>query len=105
MALNYINEDYPVDKIAGKIEEETGSRVLPLKADVSKEGEVKKMFSETINRLGTVDILVNNAGIQKDEPFDEKSLEKWQKVLDVNLTGQFLCSRQPGMKKIIKFLE
>ena len=64
------------------------------KADVSKEQEVKAMFAETIGRWGTVDILVNNAGLQKDSAFHEMSLDEWNRVLGINLTGQFLCARE-----------
>jgi glucose 1-dehydrogenase len=52
------------------------------------------MFTDTIAQFGTVDILVNNAGLQKDAPFETMSLEHWNFVLGVNLTGQFLCSRE-----------
>jgi glucose 1-dehydrogenase len=62
--------------------------------DVSKEADVQKMFVDTIQKYGTVDILINNAGLQKDAPFEEMSLEKWNFVLSVNLTGQFLCARE-----------
>jgi glucose 1-dehydrogenase len=62
--------------------------------DVSKEGEVQKMFADVIAQFGTVDILVNNAGLQKDAPFQDMSLEQWNYVLGVNLTGQFLCARE-----------
>ncbi len=62
--------------------------------DVSRENEVQKMFADTIQQFGTVDILINNAGLQKDAPFDEMTLEQWNFVLSVNLTGQFLCARE-----------
>jgi len=63
-------------------------------ADVSKEADVQKMFADTIKQFGTVDILVNNAGLQKDAPFEEMTLDNWNFVLSVNLTGQFLCARE-----------
>jgi glucose 1-dehydrogenase len=63
-------------------------------ADVSKEDQVINMFEGVIKQFGTVDILVNNAGIQKDAPFEKMSLESWNAVLNVNLTGQFLCARE-----------
>ena len=63
-------------------------------ADVSKEDQVLNMFAGVIKQFGTVDILVNNAGIQKDAPFEKMSLESWNAVLNVNLTGQFLCARE-----------
>jgi len=62
--------------------------------DVSKEEEVQKMFSDTIQKYGTVDILINNAGLQRDSPFDKMTLEQWNYVISVNLTGQFLCARE-----------
>jgi len=62
--------------------------------DVSKEDQVQKMFADTIQQYGTVDILINNAGLQKDSPFESMSLEQWNFVLGVNLTGQFLCARE-----------
>jgi glucose 1-dehydrogenase len=70
-------------------------------ADVSREEEVRSMFRETIERFGTVDILVNNAGLQKDSPFHEMSLAEWNRVLAINLTGQFLCARE-AIKEFLK---
>jgi glucose 1-dehydrogenase len=71
-----------------------GGRAITYKCDVSKEEEVKKMFADAVAQFGTVDILVNNAGLQKDAPFTEMTLEQWNFVLRVNLTGQFLCARE-----------
>lgn len=62
-------------------------------ADVSQEQQVEAMFTEAVQRFGTVHILVNNAGIQDGAAFADMSLEQWQRVLSVNLTGQFLCAR------------
>jgi len=52
------------------------------------------MFEKIVKDFGTIDILVNNAGLQKDAPFDEMTLEQWNTVINVNLTGQFLCARE-----------
>lgn len=68
--------------------------VLEVKADVSKEADVLAMFSQARAELGSVDILINNSGIEEDVAFDEMTLAQWQKVIDVNLTGQFLCARE-----------
>ncbi|MEP6595955.1 MAG: SDR family oxidoreductase [Ginsengibacter sp.] len=73
---------------------ENGGTAISYKCDVSKEDEVKQMFAETISQFGTVDILINNAGLQKDAPFTEMTLDQWNYVLGVNLTGQFLCARE-----------
>lgn len=71
-----------------------GGVAISYQADVSKEQDVKSMFTEVISRFGTVDILINNAGLQKDAPFTEMTLDQWNFVLNVNLTGQFLCARE-----------
>lgn len=71
-----------------------GGTAISYRCDVSKEDEVIQMFSDVIKQYGTVDILVNNAGLQKDAPFTEMTLEQWNFVLGVNLTGQFLCARE-----------
>jgi glucose 1-dehydrogenase len=71
-----------------------GSRAYAHQADVSNEGQVQDMFQRMFREFGTIDILINNAGVQKDAPFDQMTLEQWNRVLAVNLTGQFLCARE-----------
>src|SRR5882672_9520150 len=71
-----------------------GGKGMTAQCDVSKEADVQKMFADTIKAYGTVDILINNAGLQKDSPFEEMTLDQWNFVLSVNLTGQFLCARE-----------
>ncbi|MFC0771965.1 SDR family oxidoreductase [Terrimonas alba] len=78
-----------VDEIAAN-----GGVAISYQADVSKEADVQQMFADVIGQFGTVDILVNNAGLQKDAPFTEMTLDQWNFVLGVNLTGQFLCARE-----------
>jgi glucose 1-dehydrogenase len=70
-----------------------GGRAIVVACDVSKEDQVDAMFAQTIATFGTVDILINNAGWQKDSAFEDMTLAQWQAVIDVNLTGQFLCAR------------
>jgi glucose 1-dehydrogenase len=72
----------------------SGGAGMTAMCDVSKEAEVQKMFADTVSQYGTVDILINNAGLQKDSPFETMTLEQWNFVLSVNLTGQFLCARE-----------
>ncbi|MDX1981249.1 MAG: SDR family oxidoreductase, partial [Bryobacteraceae bacterium] len=60
----------------------------------SKEPEVLSMFEDMFHAYGGIDILVNNAGLQKDASFHDMTLEQWNTVISVNLTGQFLCSRE-----------
>jgi len=73
-----------------------GRRCLPLKADVSREEEVKKMVEEALGEFGRIDILVNNAGINYREASEDYPLDEWERVLSVNLTGVFLCCREVG---------
>jgi NAD(P)-dependent dehydrogenase (short-subunit alcohol dehydrogenase family) len=69
-------------------------RGLAAVADVTAEADVARLFSETIDRFGRVDLLFNNAGTgAPPKPFDELTLADWQRVVDVNLTGSFLCAR------------
>ena len=71
-----------------------GGKALGYQCDVSKEDQVIKMFADVREQFGTVDILLNNAGLQRDASFTEMTLEQWNFVLGVNLTGQFLCARE-----------
>lgn len=93
VAVNYRGGAEKAAEVVGEIEA-LGRRGLAVQADVSKEDDVKAMFAEVIDAFGTVDILVNNAGLQQDAPFAEMTLEQWNKVIGVNLTGQFLCTRE-----------
>ncbi len=72
----------------------TGGKSISYQCDVSKEDQVIKMFADVVAQFGTVDILINNAGLQRDAKFHEMTLAQWQLVIDVNLTGQFLCARE-----------
>jgi glucose 1-dehydrogenase len=83
----------PAEEIAHQIEA-CGRRVIAIKADVSKEDQVLAMFATAINHFDTLHIVVNNAGLKRDAPFDQMSLEQWNTVIGVNLTGQFLCGRE-----------
>ena len=76
----YINENYPV-------------KTLCIKCDISKEEEVEEMFNKIIDEFGSIDILVNNASICKDTLFNDIKVIEFQRILDVNLIGTFLCSK------------
>jgi glucose 1-dehydrogenase len=71
-----------------------GCKDLIVQADISKEDQVQEMFAKVIDSLGSIDILVNNAGIQKPSPSHEVELADFDRVLNVNLRGAFLCSRE-----------
>jgi glucose 1-dehydrogenase len=91
--LNYRSGDEDAVRVAEEAAR-CGSKVLPHKADVSSEEEVQRMFARMFQELGTIDILVNNAGLQQDAKVEEMTLKQWQTVINVNLTGQFLCARE-----------
>lgn len=79
---------------------DAGGQAFSFKADVSNEEQVLAMFQEALKQFGSVDILVSNAGVQKDAPFLEMSLDYWHRVLDINLTGGFLCAREAAKQFI-----
>jgi len=91
--INWFADEAATEDVTKQIGAQ-GVRGLSYRADVSREAEVAAMFSFAKKELGTVDIVVNNAGMQQDAPFDEMTLEQWERVLAVNLTGQFLCARE-----------
>jgi glucose 1-dehydrogenase len=74
--------------------EADGGQAMALQADVAREDDVRRMFGEFVAVSGRVDIVVANAGIQQDAPIAGMTLTQWRTVLDVNLTGQFLCARE-----------
>ncbi|HTI97829.1 MAG TPA: SDR family oxidoreductase [Dongiaceae bacterium] len=93
VVVNYVSHPEAAEEV---VKEATacGVKAMACRADVSNEAEVQAMFQKMFREFGTIDILVNNAGLQKDAPFDQMSLADWQFVLNVNLTGQFLCARE-----------
>lgn len=93
VAVNYLGSRRDAEAVAAQIAS-CGSHAICMPADVSREPQVRALFRDAIAALGSIDILVNNAGIQQDALLHEMSLTQWQKVIDVNLTGQFLCARE-----------
>ncbi|MFQ5829531.1 MAG: glucose 1-dehydrogenase [Candidatus Methylomirabilia bacterium] len=84
-----------VDKIKA-----SGTEAIAIRGDVCREDEVQAMFGQMFQTWGTIDILVSNAGLQSDAPFIEMTLEQWNSVLGVNLTGMFLCAREAAREMI-----
>jgi glucose 1-dehydrogenase len=93
VVVNYTSNADAATEVQKEITANGGTGII-VKADVSREEEVKAMFNETISTFGRLDVLVSNAGLQQDSSFLEMTLQQWQKVIDVNLTGQFLCCRE-----------
>lgn len=99
VVINYVGNPRGAEEAAAEIEA-SGGKAIIYKADVSQEDQVKAMFMAAIETFGTVDILVNNAGLQKDANLVDMSLEDWNFVISVNLTGQFLCAREAAREFI-----
>jgi len=93
VGVNYRSDPEGAEQVVAAIRD-AGGRAIALKADVSSEADVQAMFTKFCDAAGRIDILVANAGIQQDAPFAEMTLDQWRRVLDVNLTGQFLCARE-----------
>lgn len=93
VVVNYVDSDDAANAVVEEIRK-AGSKAYAHKADVSSEDQVAAMFARMKQEFGTIDILVSNAGLQRDSAFHEMTLAQWNKVLDVNLTGQFLCARE-----------
>jgi glucose 1-dehydrogenase len=92
VVVNYVSSPEKAQALVDEIKAHGGDAVA-IRADVSMESQVEDMFQEMCRLYGSIDILVNNAGLQKDAALHKMSLRDWQHVIDVNLTGQFLCAR------------
>jgi len=93
IVVNYIGDPAAAEEVAHQIES-FGSRAIAIEADVSKEDQVQAMFAKAVSHFGTLHVVVSNAGLQRDAPFDQMTLEQWETVIGVNLTGQFLTARE-----------
>lgn len=95
--INYVGDEAAAKAV---VEEATHcgctnrGRAIAHRADVSDEAAVVDMFARARDEFGTLDIVVNNAGLQQDAPIEDMTLAQWQRVINVNLTGQFLCARE-----------
>jgi glucose 1-dehydrogenase len=93
VVVNYHSDGDEAERVVAAIRQ-TGGEALAIQCDVSREDEVQAMFAQAIEHFGTLDILINNAGLQQDAPFHQMTLRQWERVIGVNLTGQFLCARE-----------
>jgi glucose 1-dehydrogenase len=93
VVVNYRSHPEEAERVVHAIRE-GGSEAIAVQADVSREADVQAMFAEARRVFGTIDILIDNAGMQRDGAFHDMTLEQWNAVIGVNLTGQFLCARE-----------
>jgi glucose 1-dehydrogenase len=94
VVINDLEPNMDAAKAAVQQIEKAGGRAITVAGDVSREADVQALFARAIDAFGTIHILFSNAGIQRDAPLVDMTLAQWQKVIDVNLTGQFLCARE-----------
>ena len=92
VVVNYAQSSRAAEEVVTEIEK-NGGNAIALKADVSKTEEVDSLIEQTLKTFGRIDILVNNAGITRDTLLLRMKLEDWQAVIDLNLTGVFLCTK------------
>ncbi len=93
VGINYRSGARAAEAIVNRISDAGGSAIA-IEADVTREADVQSMMSRFVAATGRLDILVANAGVQVDAPTIDMTVEQWRHVLDVNLTGQFLCARE-----------
>ncbi|MCP5492794.1 MAG: SDR family oxidoreductase [Chlamydiales bacterium] len=91
--VNYGHHEEGALEAVAKIEA-AGSKAIACQADVGQEDQIIKMFQTMKETFGRIDILVNNAGLQRDHPVAEMTADEWNKVISVNLTGQFISARE-----------
>lgn len=92
VVVNYARSSEAADQLVAEITA-NGGQALAVQADVSQADQVNALVATTLEKLGRIDILVNNAGITRDTLLLRMKLEDWQAVIDLNLTGVFLCTR------------
>lgn len=99
VVVNYVSHPEDAERVVAELKTQ-GVTAMAIRADVSREAEVRSMFEEMIGAWGTIDILVSNAGLQRDAALVDMTLEQWNTVLGVNLTGTFLCVREAAREMI-----
>lgn len=100
VAINWVVGEEAALAVVKEVES-YGVKAFAVQADVGVEPQVQDMFKKVIGYFGSLDILINNAGLQRDAKITDMTLAQWQKVIDVNLTGQFLCARE-AVREFIK---
>ena len=85
---------HEAERVAREVQDLANCDSIAIIADISQEADCIRLIDETVKHYGRIDVLVNNAGIQQDVPFEDTSTQLWQKIIAVDLTGPFVCSRE-----------
>lgn len=93
VTVNYHSQAEPAEALVQRITGR-GGRAIAVQGDVSKEADVVRMFDAVGDAFWRIDVLVANSGVQKDAAIADMTLADWKAVIDINLTGQFLCARE-----------
>lgn len=96
VVINYVSSEDKAKELEQEIKDNYKVETLLIKADISKEEDVLKLLNETKNKWGRIDVLVNNAGIAIDTTLEDKTVDNFRRILDVNLIGTFLCCKHVG---------
>ena len=97
--VNYLQNKKTADEVVEKIQA-MGRKALAVRANVGKQTEVKSMFLEMDSYFGQIDILINNAGTGKLIPLEEMTMDFWNSILEIDLTGPFLCAQAAAVRMI-----
>jgi glucose 1-dehydrogenase len=93
VVVNYVVNPEAAEEVANEIRA-VGQGAMTFQANVADEGQVQAMFAAAVREFGTIDILASNAGVERNAPFHEMTVSQWDAVMNVNLRGAFLCSRE-----------
>jgi glucose 1-dehydrogenase len=100
VVVDYVGTSKPAEKVVADIEN-FGGRACAIEADISKPDDVARLMQGTVKAYGAVDIAINNAGIEEKHPFLDMPFDVWKRVMDINLTGAWLCS-QAAAKQMVR---
>lgn len=98
VVINYVNDFTAANNLAKELQEKYHVKTIIIKADVSKEEEVKELVNRTLKEFGKIDCLINNAGIAIDTTLEDKTVANFQKILDINLIGTYLMCKYVGQE-------
>lgn len=101
IAIAWIDREADAASLAGEISK-LGRKAHPIRCDVTDEAQVEQLLRDAVDRLGWLDILVNNAGVQLARPLLQMRAADWDRVLNVNLRGAFLCAREAARHMIAR---